>query len=116
MYQKSVLTLIIAINSKNVKRNGSWTEEEGQLITRMEALVAIKLVGTKFQVRVVATKDLDRVDVAHHQSAEEGGEDDGGFTPSRSWSSCAFHLHGDNWAPFSYLTLYCLVFNKSSGP
>ena len=76
MYQKSVLTLIVAINSKNVKRNGSWTEEEGQLITRMEALVAIKLVGTKFQVRVVATKELDRVDVAHHQSAEEGGEDD----------------------------------------
>ena len=101
MYQKSVLTLIVAINSKNVKRNGSWTEEEGQLITRMEALVAIKLVGTKFQVRVVATKDLDRVDVAHHQSAEEGGEDDGGFTPSRSWSSCAFLL--DNWAHFSYL-------------
>ena len=75
MYQKSVLTLIVAINSKNVKRNGSWTEEEGQLITRMEALVAIKLVGTKFQVRVVATKELDRVDVAHHQSAEKGGED-----------------------------------------
>ena len=58
MYQKSVLTLIVAINSKNVKRNGSWTEEEGQLIIRMEALVAIKLVGTNFQVWVVATGDL----------------------------------------------------------
>ena len=30
----------------------------------------------KFQVRVEATRDLNRVDVAHHQSAEEGGEDD----------------------------------------
>ena len=26
-------------------------------------------------MRVEATRDLNRVDVAHHQSAEEGGED-----------------------------------------
>ena len=30
----------------------------------------------KIQVRVEATRDLNRVDVALHQSAEEGGEDD----------------------------------------
>ena len=79
--------------------------------------MSIKLVGAKFQVRVEATRDLNRVGVAHHQSAEEGGEDDlyqlldwsggapnlltskhGGSTPSRSWSSCALHLDGDNWS------------------
>ena len=30
----------------------------------------------KIQARVEATRDLNRVDVAHHQSAEEGEEDD----------------------------------------
>ena len=67
------MTLIVAINSKNVKRYRSWTEEKGQLITSIETLVAIEPVGAK---KLRPCRDLNRVDVAHHQSAEEGGEDD----------------------------------------